>query len=498
MAHLAARGVRVALRLAHVALVLAVLWQGARLVFRPDPLDGLRRADALFLARRYYDALEAYRALVARDRTHAAAYARLGMVYTLRGELPDANRALGYAIGLGLEPHTLALARLYQAQLADSSGAHNEARQFWELVDERSPLAPLRWTLEGESLLRAGRYAEAEQAYLRALQPTLPARWRAAVHTRLATLRAPSDPAAALADLERAAERTPHASLPIASLAEPLLAPPQPDAGQLAAALRADPTQRHQLLGQLYLAAGLYPLADRQFAAAAPGTPDGLAAAAYRAYTHWAAGDRAVGLQQLEQLVAAHPDVPRARALLALAYLATQAEDAAEEQVRALRALDPSGPDTHLVMGAIYAARRDYVAAAAEYDQALRRAPPAERGPYALAAARFHIDTSLQACDSGLPAAEEATRLIPTDASAWSLLAAARLACGEAAAAVAAAREALRLSPTSPEAAYHLGRALAAIGDRDGARQALVSAADLAPSSTWRQRAERQLAALGL
>ena len=49
-----------------LALALGILWQGARLVFRPDVQDELRRANALFAAGRYYDARAAYVSIVAR------------------------------------------------------------------------------------------------------------------------------------------------------------------------------------------------------------------------------------------------------------------------------------------------------------------------------------------------------------------------------------------------------------------------------------------------
>ena len=61
-----------------------------------------------------------------------------------------------------------------------------------------------------------------------------------------------------------------------------------------------------------------------------------------------------------------------------------------------------------------------------------------------------------------------------------------------------AAEQALQRAPASAEASYYLGRALAALGDRPAARRALISAADLAPRSLWRERAEAQIATLGL
>lgn len=487
---------------AQLLVALAVLWQGALLVFRPDAHDDLRRADARFAQGRYHDARAAYGRLApaAHDDLRAEVYARLGMVQAVRGELPAASRSLGYAVGLGLDGSTLDLVRLYQGRVAELAGLPDEAAQFYGLVPERSPLHPLRRALDAERLLRAGQYGPAEASYRAALAPALPPRWRAAVHTRLAALRATADHAAAFGELADAARPAPAAALApaLVALAEPLLPPPSPSPQELEAALRAEPAQRHQLLGQIFLAARLYPLAERQFASVSPAAAGGVAAAAYAAYTRWSAGDRAGGLRALEALVAANPAEPRARALLAMVYLAAHAEDAARAQIDAARALAPSDPGAHLVMAELLAARRDYPAAAQEYASALRLAPPERRGAYALALARFHTTTALSLCEAGRPAAEEAARLLPEDHTAWATLAAAHIACGDPAAAAAAARRAARLSPTSPEAAYQLGRALAALGDRPAARQALVAAADLAPASEWRARAERQIEALGL
>jgi tetratricopeptide (TPR) repeat protein len=157
----------------------------------------------------------------------------------------------------------------------------------------------------------------------------------------------------------------------------------------------------------------------------------------------------------------------------------------------------PRVPDTHLAWAQWYAARHDYIRAADEYRRAFNDAPPDDRGRFALALARFHLDTALRVCEVGYLAAEEAARLLPDDAGAWIALASARLTCGDPAGARAAAERALARSPDDAEANYYLGRALAALGDRSGARRALIQAADLAPASPWRARAETQLAALG-
>lgn len=492
--------VRLLWRLARIGLALVILWQGARLAFRPDPRDDLRHIDSLFITGRYHDALLAADALVAREPRFAPAFARLGMLHAIRNDQPAASRALAFAIGLGLSEDDRDLVRLYQGKVAVAASLRDEALRFWSTITPRAQLYPIRRVLEAESLLGLEDYADAEASYRAALLPTLPPDWRAAVHSRLAGLRASSDPAGALDELALIEPPTASAQpLPsITLLVAPLLPTARPDAAQLADALRSATPQREQLLGQLYLSAGLYALAAAQFAVIAPNGPDALAAATYAAYTRWSAGDRAEGRRQLEALVAAWPAEPRARTLLALTYLADQDTPRAQAQLDIIRALAPRAPDTHLAWAQWYAAQHDYPTAAEEYRRALDDAPLDQRGIYSLTLARFHLDTALNTCDVGLSAAQEAARLLPDDARAWSALAAARFACGDPAAARSAAEQSLQRSPSNAEARYYLGRALAQLGDRSGARTALVGTADLAPASPWRERAEAQLAALGL
>jgi tetratricopeptide (TPR) repeat protein len=358
--------------------------------------------------------------------------------------------------------------------------------------------------LEAEGLLAVQDYAGAEAAYRAALQLTapqsaLPPDWRVLARARLAALRASSDPAAALAELTQIGAPAAPTLLPSSdAIVAPLLPGAGPGPQEVAAALRAAPEQRAQLLGQIYLDAGWYGLAEVQFATVAPESPGALAAATYAAYTRWRAGARDEGRRQLVALVAAHPDEPRARALLALTYLADQDESAARAQLDAVRAMAPAAPDTHLAWAQWYAARHDYITAADEYRRAFNDAPPAERGRYALVLARFHIDTSLHVCDIGIVAAEESARLLPEEPRAWVVLAAARLGCGEIAGARDAATRALARAPNDAEANYYLGHALAALGERAEAQRALIQAADLAPASPWRVRAETQLSRLGL
>jgi Tfp pilus assembly protein PilF len=485
-------------RAARLLLALLLLWQGARLTFRPDRLDDLRHADALFAAGRYHNARAAYTAVVTRAPRLAPALLRLGIVYAVRNERTAANEQLAYALDAGLSQADYELARLYQGWLAAEAGQRDQAMRYWAAIGEHSAWLPLRRALEAENLLALADYAGAEASYRASAAAGLPSEWRALVATRLALLRASSDPAAALAELKRIDTLLISPAPAGLIYAAALLPAADPDAGQLADALLAPSEQRPQLLGQLYLHARLYGLAEAQFATVAPGSPGALAAATYAAYTHWSAGDRVGGLRQLQDLVAAHPTDLRTRALLALAYLSTHDTRGAQAQLDIVRAQAPRAPETHLALAQWYAALHDYLAATEEYRRALSDAAPDERGAYALALARFHIDIALERCENGLPAAEEAARALPSDPRAWTTLASVRFGCGDPAGSRAAAEQALQRAPASAEATYYLGRALAALGDRPAARLALINAADLAPRSPWRERAEAQIATLGL
>lgn len=475
-------------------LAAALLAAVGALALRPDPRDALRAADRLFAAGRYHEALAAYARL---SPELPAAQLRLGAIRAVRGEQLPAERAIRAAMGRGLADHDYHLGLLYLGEALADSGRAALAADTWRLVEDcRSPAAcaargPAR-ALAAEAALRAGDYLGAAAGFRAALDARPPSDWAELARYRLALLRASDNPAAALSFLEPPPGQRP-------APADPLLAPLLPQAGdgpgRLAAVLAAPAADRPQLLGQLYLGLGLFGLAEGQFARIDPAGPDAVGAAAYAAYTSWRAGDAAASLARLETLVREHPAEPRARTLLALAYLGAAAPDAARDQIDAVARLTPGDPDLQLAWASWHAARREYDLASQAYAQALAAAAPAERGRYALLAAEFHLATTFELCERGLPLAEEAAAALAQDAAALTALAAHHYHCGGFAAAAQTARAA-QAAGAGPDAAYYLGAALAALGDRPAARAALIRAADLAPASDWRRRAEQVLAAL--
>lgn len=482
-------------RLAAIMLCFCLLvGAGAGLVFRDDPQAVMRRGDGLFAQGRYYEAWQVYYRL-ADSTNHPRALTRLGMLQTIRGEVTAANQTFARALERGVRGRDYDLLRLYQGRAALVNGGRDEALGLWRTIGQQSAVYPYQQVLVAEAQLNAGDYAAAETNYHAALAANLPLQWQRRVLVRIAALRASSDAAGALAILARLPSAAP--TLPDADLLAPLLPPETPVPERLRAALGAGNTEQAMQLGQLYLDAGLYALAQAQFAAVPKASDLAQSAQAYAAYALLRAGDREGGVAHLQELVANDPNNARARALLALAYLDQTNPQQAQVQLANVRVLAPRSPDTHLAWGQWYAAHSDYLAAANEYRRALTEAPPDQQATYALALARFHLDTTVQACAGGRPAAEQAAKLADS-APAWTALAEANLACEDYAAAASAATTALQHDPASAEAAFYQGRALAVLGQRDAARHALISAADFAPASGWRIKAENQLAAFRL
>lgn len=480
-----------------------LLWPGLLLLagfwlLQPDPRDDLRRADRLFAAGRYHAALPIYRQLAA-DEDDAGLTLRLGILRTLRGEYALAEPELRHAIKLGLTPAEHDLAALYLGQALYRREQPLPAARVWNLVRDCTAAdcaydVPRR-VLRAEAALRRGDYAAAESDYRAALEAPYFADWQELARLRLAMLLAARDPETALTALRRPLSPTADVPYRLQFLLEPLRPALPADPSQLAAILQTSPPEREQLLGQFYLDLQRYDLAEMQFARINPQSSQAIAAAAYAAYADWRAGNTQAGIARLEELVARHPLERRARILLALIYVTDRDDAAARTQLEAVTALAPGNADVYLAWAGWHVAQRDYVAATAEYQRALRVAPAGRRGAIALMVARFHLDTTYELCSVGLPTAERAVTLQPDDPATLTVLAASHFHCGEFAAAANAAEAAFALQPDS-QAAYYLGSARSALGDAQGARSALVVAADLAPASPWRSLAEERLALL--
>ncbi len=474
-----------------VFIAILLVAQSAHIVFRTDWRDALRQGDQYFAAGQYYAALQTYTTLAAHVDSPEIAL-RIGIMRAIRGEYDQAEHALWRALHGQLAPDARELAMLYQGYVLDRRDQAQRAWQVWSWLPSHTWFAGHAHVLRAEGALHYGDYAAAELDYRAALGQPLLADWYMFVIYRLALLQAASNPTAAQTLLAAVHHPPPVPMARLAFFLKPLLIYSDHDVQQLHRVLQSDPDLRPQLLGQFYLDHNLFALAEAQFTAIAPDSPYAQAAAAYAAYTRWRAGDSAQSLNQLQRLVAAHPDDPRARTLLALVYLNQANTNAARAQINTITALAPTSPDTHLAWAHWYIAQSDYVNASQEYQRVLNQAQPEQRGKYALLVARFHLYTTYEICTYGLPAAELAVGSLEDHEEAWTTLAACRYYCADFQGAVAAAQQALQYN-AGADAAFYLGLALNAMGERAAARIALKRAADLAPASIWRERAENRL-----
>lgn len=500
--------------LAILLLLIAALWL-ARLA-EPTPLQ---RADQLFVAGHYHAALRAYHALVAPSpdsdsgKPSAETLLRLGMVYTVRGDHQQAESFLRHALDAGLPGVERNRALLYLgAVLYCEERPEEAARVLAGISFSDSPTAGVAAVVRAEWELRQQNNAAAARSYRAALAHPLPLDWFPLVSYRLALLRAASEGEAESArnELEtvatlyargesKAMARALGADPAIVTPPDPLLTPLLPDtggsAGRLLAVLASRPEVRPQLLGQFCLEQGWYELAEAQFAQVAPDTPTALLATAHTAYSRWRSGEHQAGMHQLETLVAAHPDNPRLRTMLALIYLWQNDLDAARTQIAILTEEHPLMPEVYLAWAHWYTIQSDYANASKGYQQAMLLATatlPEQQGHYALLRARFHLSTTHAMCREGLATAEDAATALPTSGEAWATLAATRYYCTDFQGAADAARTAHQHG-AGARATYYLGVALLELGDYTAARRALISTADLAPASVWRERAEEKL-----
>ncbi len=455
------------------------------------PQMSLRAADGLWRAGRYHEALAAYERLVP---DLPPAQLRLGMIYVLRGERGPAERAIRRAMQRGLTNADYQLALLYLGRALADAGRSELATHTWLLMEACHPAQVCRYRavarlLAADLALTEGAYAQARTGLQAALAEPLPASWANFARYRLALLEAGMDSEAALGLLA-------HLAGPRAAT-DPWLDPLLPAVGHgpedLRRLLTTPPDQRSQLLGQFYLERGFLRLAEAQFAAVS--RPDAATMddrALYAAVTQWHTDGN---IEELEAVVARYPDEWRMGLILVMAYLRSNADSAATQQLELLMATQPATAELELVRASWHLMRGEYASAQQAYQRVLDLAPAERLGDYALLVARFHLSTTYELCSSGLRAAEIAARARPDDATTLTVLAACRYYCDQPSGAAQAAEMAWQAG-AGAEASYYLGLSLASLGEQQAAREALIRAADRAPAAPWRQRAELALTAL--
>lgn len=468
-------------------------------------MEALQHADSLFKAGRFYEAMQQYTALAEQPEQtgghEAVVLLRMGMLSTLRGEDTRAEASVRRALQPGLDDESHSLALLYLGVLLRRQGAFAQAAQVWEQAGHATRMEGPQRVLLCEAELARGNDAAAQAACRSAQETSLPEDWLPLLAYRLALFDAPDDTEQAIALLNMVVTGEGLHLLLTQPPAppDPFLSPLLPDirheAAQLLAILERAAPERYQLLGQFYLDHHLYASAEKQFVQVPPDSEGGVTAAAYAAYTRWRAGDTQAGLNQLTMLVETYPDEPHIRMLLVLAYLSEKNPDAARPHLDVLKERYAQLPEVALSEANWLVVQGNYAEASKAYQRAITLAPEDEQGRYALAAARFHLDTTYALCDQGRAAADIALRLDPTSADAWSALAAIAYHCHDMEGAVTAAQNALDLG-AGLEATFYLGAALVAQGEDDQGRAQLIRAADMSPDSRWRERAEERLDAL--
>jgi tetratricopeptide (TPR) repeat protein len=410
-----------------------------------------------------------------------------------------AEHLLWQSLSRDLPPADHELAKIYLGHVLANREQFVQAQDVWRYpapavcadARARCPHAGVRLTLEAEWALRNGALDAAQSGYAAALAVPLPDEWRTLAIYRLALLQAADDPTTARATLEQARDTT-------GAEPAPLLAPLLPfDARapgeELYAVVQAAPADRPVLLGQVYVAQGLYALAIEQLAQVPATHPLAREAAALLARARLFGGQPQASLATLERLLTQHPDDPRAGSLVALTALTQDAPPATRALSETLAMLPENHAATHMAHAAWHVTRSEYRAASHAYYRALALAPAERRGEYALLIARFYLDAGYDICTDGLHAAAIATDELPDDAAAWVVRAGSAYYCGEYPATLEAARRALELDANLAEAYYYLGAALVQVGNVADGRQVLIQASDTAPASAWRMRAERML-----
>ncbi len=490
--------------LLRLALPLILLGLAAHVTFQPDTHDDIRQADKLFMQQQFYHSLQQYTAL-AQHTPSTELSLRLGMLHTVRGEYATAESHLRQVLQANLSDEWHDLAVLYLSHVLRQQGYADDAMHTWARASATSSLTGVAHILQAEWQLHEEHYAAARQTYQIAMQHALPINWLPVVIYRVALLQAAQDSDAALAILEQPAHHLHLTTMPN----NPFLAPLRPaiehDAAQLLAILQADAPEQTLLLGKLYAHLHFYDLAKSQFAhlqTAATDATDAeaiilddtdLHASTYTAYVQLQMGHVDEAQEHLEIVLETYPNNPQVRILLTLAYLLQKDSDAAGKQIAILTKRYPLQPDIYLSWANWYIYHHDYIHAREAYHHAMWLSPREERGRYALLAAQFHLETSYDVCDHGLPAANVAVQMLPNDATAWTMLAAMNYQCADFARAIEVAQKALDHG-AGADAFYYLGASLARQGQHDAAYTALVQAADLAPDSIWRERAEYRLA----
>jgi tetratricopeptide (TPR) repeat protein len=456
-------------------LKLAILALGVLLLgLTPYPqayTAAMRWAEAHRAAREYGAALDAYREAARLQPESPLPWLRRGEVLLAQHRFPQATTAFEEAEqrGGGVE------ALLGQGEGYAGSGDLPQAVDVWlraltQAPDDARPRIAL-----GRASIDQGLFDQAARHLDRALQLEPSREEAVTAHALLGRLLIDDDPARA-ADHFRQAGDQDMLSVLDAAAAEP------------------DAVRRALLLGAAFLQRDELSLARRHFEQAVALAPTDAEALAYLAHVLDRIGWTVAAGELLTEALDRDPDSALAYFFLGvhdhrLGYLADAQAALWEALLR-----DPDNAALRVEMAETFVDLHDYPGAEEWYRGAVEAASGDVE--FHLLLVHFYLDHLYRVEEGGVPAAEAAVALAPSDARAQDLLGWAYHLAGRHAEGEQALTQALALDPGLVSAHYHLGSLYATTGRPELARHHLQRAVDLDTGGYYRRRAQTILSDL--
>lgn len=443
----------------------------------------LGAGDRLLGEQAFVRAEEAYLRAQAAGAPHPDLRLRAGLLALACGRPDQAEAALWEAA----QGPTLGEAWTALGDLAARRGDLTAAVSWW-----RATLAAGRRT----GLLERIGWAELHRGHFREARSALEAAWTEGGQTcpvafGLAALAAHEAPTAGLQWLRKPCQEAPWECLWTwwPALAPDTLSRERLEEALARAAEVTDPVQRAAHLGQTFTALGLPSLAEREWLTVLSQRPDWGTAWAYLGHARALLGKPA--LEDLERAVALEPRSEEAWYFLGRWWAANGVPQVAAEAFRKGLEAHPHSLALTLELAYALAAARDYTGAGGLFTQAAGLAQ-GDAGP-PLATARFYLEHLVQVRERGLPAAERAVDLAPSNAEAHELLGWAAWLTGDVDRAEAELAQALEMAPHLASIWYHRAAMMAAQGRAMAAREAYMRALVLDPSGFYGARAAKAL-----
>ncbi len=428
-------------------------------------IASVRRGDELAQARRYSDALDAYRQAAAQCAGCAAPHLRQGDIYVAQGRHAEAWSAYLSAQRLGGQSDALTAA---QAQLYLAQGAPEWSMAMWRDLLARRPGRVDWWMLLAQACLAADDRRGAQEAFERALDGHIAAQQRQVVDERLGVLCLEMDAGCALAHFE-AAVSGPDGALGARAQAFVVALRGQDD----------EPALFRAKLGQVLFERGDLVLAQRQFRDAVELEPAYVDAHAYLGYVSSLLGDTDAALDHLERAIALEPAWPLPYYFLGMHYARQGWWITARDVLVQAHDLAPANPAICAAVAETYLqAQNSYYAAAESWlHAAVDNAPDDVR--FHLLLARFYVDYGIDPGVRGVAVAQVAVDLAPENSAAHETLGWALYLAGNPDLALEPLRRAQQLAPDEPRIAYRLGEVYRALGQSQKAVRFYQQAIDL-------------------